>query len=85
MQVSRFHVVIHLGPQKWDKCKWCFELKSLGYRSLVLIGGLMATVCLIVSSYLENMLALTIVYGALMGLSLGMIILPSMLSVNMYF
>ena len=45
----------------------------------------MVTSSLFVSSVIGDIYTLTIVYGALMGVGMGMVYLPSMLSVNMYF
>ena len=52
---------------------------------MVVTGGLLATLSLIVSSFLDNLIAFTCVYGALLGMSFGMIYLPAMMSVNLYF
>ena len=48
-------------------------------------GGCLSTASLLLSSFFENFTALTLAYGGLLGVSLGMIALPSMLCVNMYF
>ena len=52
---------------------------------LVVMGGLFATGGLILSAHLEDITLFTVMYGALLGVSLGLIYLPSMLAVNMYF
>ena len=49
------------------------------------MGGALSTAALITVAYLDSLVAFTIVHGGLLGVSLGLAYLPTMLNVNLYF
>ena len=54
-------------------------------RIPVILGGALSTTALITVAYLDSLVAFTVVHGGLLGVSLGLAYLPTMLSVNLYF
>ncbi|XP_058834621.1 monocarboxylate transporter 12 [Topomyia yanbarensis] len=56
-----------------------------GCRAVTIAGSILASICLAVSIYAKNVFTLFITIGAGTGLGLGLIYLPAIVSVTMYF
>ena len=56
-----------------------------GCRKVAVLGALVSTGVFIASAFATDITSLTLIYGVLGGLSLGMTYLPTIISVNLYF
>lgn len=56
-----------------------------GCRPVTIVGSILAAACLFASSYAENVGTLIFTIGIGTGLGLGLIYLPAIVSVTMYF
>ena len=54
-------------------------------RSIIVSGGVLTAVALIACIFVPNIMYLTVLYGLVAGIGLGLAYLPVMVSVNLYF
>lgn len=60
-------------------------MNKYGCRAVTIAGAILASACLLVSYYAQNVLTLIITIGLGVGCGLGLIYLPAIVSVSMYF
>ena len=54
-------------------------------RSIIVSGGVLTAAALIACVFVPNIMYLTVLYGLVVGVGLGLTYLPAMVSVNLYF
>ncbi|XP_055304033.1 monocarboxylate transporter 12-like [Sitodiplosis mosellana] len=60
-------------------------VNKYGCRAVTIVGAILASACLFISAYAQNVLTLIITIGFGVGCGLGLIYLPAIVSVAMYF
>lgn len=60
-------------------------VNKYGCRAVTIAGSIVAAVCLVISSFAQNVGTLIVTIGFGVGMGLGLIYLPAIVSVTMYF
>lgn len=62
-----------------------FMAKNYGSKNVAFIGAIVSSVSLLVSSFQENIIEFTITYGVVTGIGMGLVYIPSLLSISKWF